>query len=104
MRAQETPGDSHARSLACEMKKHTSKVTTGKAGPTRRFLRNGFNGCFVLSLVNRAFLPPSPAQRASVVAVLTPASGRQDHTTSPSARPSLVNDGNSVHRIRAQRS
>ena len=30
-RAQETPGVSHTRSLACEIKKHTSKVTTGKA-------------------------------------------------------------------------
>jgi hypothetical protein len=31
---------------------------------------------------DRAFLPPSPAD---VTANLTPASGRQDHTTSPSA-------------------
>ena len=33
----------------------------------------------------RAFLPPSPAQRKSVLASLAPASRRQDHTTSPSA-------------------
>jgi hypothetical protein len=31
---------------------------------------------------DRAFLPPSPAEKS---ANLTPASGRQDHTTSPSA-------------------
>jgi len=29
-------------------------VTTGKAGTTRHSLHNGFNGCFVLSLVCRA--------------------------------------------------
>ena len=31
---------------------------------TRPSLRNGFNGCFVLSPANRAFLPPSPAKVA----------------------------------------
>jgi hypothetical protein len=30
---------------------------------------------------------------------LTPATGRQDHTTSPYAPASLVNDADSVHRI-----
>ena len=39
---------------------------------------------------DRAFLPPSPARCASIAADLTPASGRQDHTTSPSAMPALV--------------
>jgi len=34
---------------------------------------------------DRAFLPPSSARCVSIVANLTPASGRQDHTTSPSA-------------------
>src|ERR1700722_5024450 len=46
---------------------------------------------FVLSLVSRAFLPPSPAQCASIVANLISASGYQDHTTSPSASDSIVN-------------
>jgi hypothetical protein len=46
---------------------------------------------FVLSLVNRAFLPPSPAQCASIAANLISASGYQDHTTSPSASDSIVN-------------
>src|ERR1700732_4826025 len=38
---------------------------------------------------DRALLPPSPAELSS--ANLTPASGCQDHTTSPSARALFVN-------------
>ena len=74
-----------APAASCAMcRKHTSVVTTGSAGITRRFLRNGFNGFLRALLGDRAFLPPSPAGNP---ANLTPASGRQDHTTSPSARP-----------------
>ena len=40
---------------------------------------------FVVSLVSRAFLPPSSARCASIAADLIPASGYQDATTSPSA-------------------
>jgi hypothetical protein len=43
----------------------------------------------VLSLVSRAFLPPSPHEHDPHN--LTPASGRQDHTTSPSASLLFVN-------------
>ena len=43
-RAQGMPGASRTRSLACEIKKHTSIVTAGPAGFTRHSLRNGFNG------------------------------------------------------------
>jgi hypothetical protein len=39
---------------------------------------------------DHAWLPPSSARRVSVFANLTPASERQDHTTSPSAPPPLV--------------
>jgi hypothetical protein len=35
----------------------------------------------------------------SIVANLTPASGRQDHTTSPSASAQFVNRADRVHRI-----
>jgi hypothetical protein len=48
---------------------------------------------------DRAFLPPSPVQRVSVVAALTSASRRQDHTTSPSAATSFVFRHRCVHRI-----
>jgi hypothetical protein len=55
---------------------------------------------FALSLVSRALLPPSRVQRVSVVTHLTPASGRQDHTTSPSAfADAFVLRTESVHRI-----
>src|SRR5882762_570271 len=39
---------------------------------------------------DHAWLPPSSARRVSVFANLTPASERQDHTTSPSAQTPLV--------------
>jgi hypothetical protein len=58
------------------------------AGNTRPSLRNGFNGFLRALLGDRAFLPPSPAEH--LPAHLTPASGRQDHTTSPSAKAPLV--------------
>jgi hypothetical protein len=44
---------------------------------------------------DRALLPPSFADRS---ATLTPASGRQDHTTSPSASSAFVSRAISVHR------
>jgi hypothetical protein len=85
-RAQETPGASCTRSLVCSVES-TRVVTTGSAGSTRRFLRNGFNGFLRALPGDRALLPPSPAL---LRANLTPASGRQDHTTSPSARAPFV--------------
>jgi hypothetical protein len=41
-----------------------------------------FSRLYVVSLVRRAFWPPSSARRVSVIANLTPASGCQDPTTS----------------------
>src|SRR6266446_1197799 len=60
--------------------------------------RNGFNGFLRALPGDRAVLPPSPTDRFlskpgwadSNSANLTPASGRQDHTTSPYAATSLV--------------
>jgi hypothetical protein len=46
---------------------------------------------------DRALLPPSSAENVS--ADLTPASRRQDHTTSPSAISTLVRSASRVHRI-----
>jgi len=46
---------------------------------------------------DRACLPPSPAESTSTN--LTPASGRQDHTTSPSASGAIRQRRISVHRI-----
>ena len=59
----------------------------GHTGFTRHSPRNGFNGFLRTLPGDRAFLPPSPAEDS---ANLTPASGRQDHTTSPSASGAFV--------------
>jgi hypothetical protein len=55
----------------------------GHTGNTRHSLRNGFNGFLRALPGDRACLPPSSAEL--LPRDLTPASGRQDHTTSPSA-------------------
>jgi len=62
----------------------------------RPSLRDGFNGVLRALPGNRAFLLPSSAR--SSLADLTPASGCQDHTTSPCARAPFVRT-----KIRAQR-
>jgi len=70
-------------------------------GFTRPSLRNGFNGFLRALPGDRALLPPSLADYS---ANLTPASGRQDHTTSPSAPTPLVLRRYRVHCIPPQRS
>src|SRR6202035_3983211 len=59
----------------------------GHTGNTRHSPRNGFNGFLRALPGDRAFLSPSP--RGYLPQSLTPASRRQDHTTSPSARQAL---------------
>ena len=59
-------------------------------GPQVNRSNAGFPCAMVYGLLralpgDRAFLPPSPP-RSVLLGSLTPASGRQDHTTSPSAR------------------
>src|SRR5207237_10689788 len=55
----------------------------GHTGATRHSPRNGFNGFLRALPGDRALLPPSFADSS---ANLMPASGHQNHTTSPSAR------------------
>src|SRR5215210_6077808 len=81
------PGARCARSLACKSKKAHEHSHHGHAGFARHSPRNGFNG----------FLRALPGGRLVVTVVsrfftqnLTPASGRQDHTTSPSASVPFV--------------
>src|SRR5450755_77411 len=62
---------------------------TGSAETLRPSLRNGFNGLLRALPGDRAFLPPSPL-RSLLLKSLTPASGCQDHTTSPYATVSFV--------------
>src|SRR5579863_9919344 len=79
-------------------KNHTSVVTTGPDGFNRHSLRNGFNGLLRDLPGDRAFLSPSPP-RSLLLKNLTPASRRQDHTTSPSAKGTIRPWCHRVHRI-----
>src|SRR6476469_5289266 len=80
------PGAQCARSRAwCVVNTRVSHH--GHTGNTRHSPRNGFNGLLRALPGDRALLPPSPA---ALAASLTPASGRQDHTTSPSASARFV--------------
>jgi hypothetical protein len=84
-RAWGTPGARCTRSPVCKSRKHTGidRRYTGTPGVPAR---NGFNGFLRALPGDRACLPPSPP-RSLLLRSLTPASGRQDHTTSPSAGP-----------------
>ena len=108
-RAQGKPGVRCTRGPTCKGRKHVGRHHrfTGSIRPS---LRNGFNGFFRALPGDRALLPPSPRRLTASLARLghdlppqdlTPASGRQDHTTSPSATTSFVCAP--VDRSRAQR-
>jgi hypothetical protein len=95
-RVQGMPGAQCARSLACKIKKHTSILTTVTP------VSPGIPCAMVYDLFralpgDRAFLPPSLTRE--IPANLTPASGRQDHTTSPSATRAARLQRCRVHRI-----
>jgi hypothetical protein len=66
-------------------------------GNAQHSLRDGFNGYFALSPVTGLFC--HRRARGFLLENLTPASGRQDHTTSPSASAPLVLRRQNVHRI-----
>jgi hypothetical protein len=59
---------------------------------------------YALSPVTTACLPPSSARCRSIIADLTPAWERQDHTISPSAPAAFVCCRDRVHRIPPRRS
>jgi hypothetical protein len=87
------PGARRTRSLACKNKtKHTSIVTTVTPEITRHSPRNGFTVSFVLSPViglvchrHLRIWRVKTRLGSHTSANLTPASRRQNHTTSPSA-------------------
>src|SRR5437763_15367095 len=83
-------------------KKAHERSHHGHTGTTRHSLRNGFNGFLRALPSDRACLPLSPAEMF-VSANLMPASGHQDHTTSPSALVPFVKGIIGVHRIPLQR-
>jgi hypothetical protein len=70
---------------ACALVESTRVSHHGHAGNVRHSPRNGFNGFLRALPGDRACLPPS-SPRSLSLGNLTPASGRQDHTASPSAR------------------
>jgi hypothetical protein len=74
---------------------------TGSAEAVRPSLRNGFTAYFELSPVT-GFLATVATRK--LPRNLTPASGRQDHTTSPSASRAVRQKRIRVHRISSQRS
>jgi hypothetical protein len=76
-----------ASAAACAVVEGTRVSHHGCAGHVRHSPRNGFNGFLRALPSDRACLPLSPAEKS---ADLTPASGRQDHTTSPSAASAHV--------------
>ncbi len=96
-RAQGMPGARCARSRAWWVV-NTRVSHHGHTGITRHSPRNGFNGFLRTLPGDRACLPPSPRGNC-VPPNLTPASGRQDHTTSPSASHAIRQRRQSVHRI-----
>ena len=77
---------------------HTG-IHSGGTGNIRHSPRNGFPIYSVLSPGTTALLTPSSARRVGVLANLTPASGRQNHTASPSASGALVARTARGHRI-----
>ena len=84
------PGARCTRDLACKNNEKDAHEHTGSAEAVRPSLRNGFTAYFVLSLATGFFVTIIRVMR-SIIANLTPAPGRQDHTTSPSALALFVN-------------
>jgi hypothetical protein len=82
-RAQETPGARCTRSRAWSVV--NTRVSHHRFTGPPAFPAQWFYGLFRALPGDRAFLPPS-SPRSLLPGNLTPASGRQDHTTSPSAR------------------
>src|SRR5665213_3169798 len=78
------PGARCTRDLACKNSEKDAHEHTGSAEAVRPSLRNGVTVSFALSPVT-GFLATVARVMRSIIANLTPASGRQDHTTSPSA-------------------
>jgi hypothetical protein len=95
------PGARRTHSLACQTKTNTRVSHHRFAETVRHSLRNGFTAYFVLSPVTGLFCH---RRRADHLRNLTPASGRQDHTTSPSALATFVSRANTSIASRTQRS
>src|SRR5215475_2279023 len=94
-RAQGRPDAGCTRGLVCN-KKHTSSKP--QVQPERPGLPCAMVYGFLRALLGEPGFVATVAHRSSPVS-LTPASGCQDHTTSPSAPATFVSRGLYVHRI-----
>src|SRR6266545_6734431 len=91
------PGAQCTRGLACEMVSEAHERSHhGHTGNHPAFPAQWFYGFLRALPGDQACLTPSPAL---LLADLTPASGRQNHTTSPSAAAHFVKRTARVHRI-----
>jgi len=90
------PGAQCARSLACKINKAHEHSHHGHTGNHPAFPAQWFYGLLRALPGDQACLTPSPAL---LIADLTPASGRENHTTSPSASARFVKRTARVHRI-----
>src|SRR5947208_12237463 len=89
------PGARCARSLVCKKQTH-ERSHHGHTGNHPAFPAQGFYGLLRALPGDQACLTPSSAL---LLTDLTPASGRQNHTTSPSASARFVKRANRFHRI-----
>jgi hypothetical protein len=88
-----------------QLKKHTGVVATGGVGSVRPSLRSGFNGLLRALPGDRAFLPPSSTQCASIVADLNASVGASEpHGFAVRRSMRFVFAHCRVHCIPAQRS
>src|SRR5712671_2523498 len=90
------PGAQCARSLGAERKKAHERSHHGHTGNHPAFPAQWFYGLLRALPGDQACLTPSSAL---LLADLTPASGRQNDTTWPSASAPFVNGAGRVHRI-----
>ena len=89
------PGARCTRGLACNGDGRGAHEHKGEAESIRHSLRNGFTAYNVISPVGPGSLSPSLARNdpywgCAIFASLTPASGRQDHTSLPYASVPFV--------------
>jgi len=90
------PGAAAPAALRADKMNTQASVTTGSDGLLRHSPRDGLTDYFVITPVRPGFVVTVASRRSKGLA---PASGRQDHTTSPYALTPPVSRRRRVHRI-----
>ena len=88
----------HPRSRVQIVRKRSTRAYRFSGG-IRHSLRNGFTAYSVLSPVSRSSVATVAPEKRELPGNLTPAYGRQDHTSLPYASVALVSRNIGVHRI-----